>query len=176
MKRFPSFPIVMVLPVATALTVWAVWFAAVPEARAQQAGGASVISARASNDQGYMSKFTWQPGGTREEEMWQVLLLFGATDQEPASWDGSLRVTAGEALGVFGYRFEPPDRVLPEGCWRIRTQDVRILTASPLAGHGTPSTENAILPKGLLIRGRGSSATKVAVETVRASSAFLPWQ
>ena len=174
MKRISRVPPVRVWPLAAALAAGAVWLAVVPEAPGQQAGGASVISARATYDQNYMSNFTWQPGGTREDEMWQVLLLFGTTDQEATSWDGSLRVTAGETLGMSGYRFEPPDRILPEGGWRIKTQDVRVLTASPLAGHGTPSAENAILPKGLLIRGKGSSATKVAVETGRGKFSFSP--
>jgi hypothetical protein len=68
-----------------------------------------------------------QPGGTPEEKLWQVLILFGAGDSQPAAWNGHLTVEAGEVHAIEGYRFELPDRLLPQGGWEARTQLSKIL-------------------------------------------------
>ncbi len=134
---------------------------------AQQAGGADEIKARAKQDAAFAAAYRSEPGGAPEEELWQVLILMGVGDKQPVSWNGDLRVTDGEIFAVEGYRFELPDRVLPQGGWQMRTETVRILHGSTLAGHGPAPGETRILPKGLLVRGAGNSSTRLAVRTER---------
>src|SRR5262245_41027769 len=84
----------------------------------------------AAPDPGYSA----QPGGTPEENLWQVLILLGVGDREPADWSGRLSVEGGEIHAMDGYRFELPDRMLPQGGWQVRTQMTRILKGSPVEG------------------------------------------
>src|SRR6266566_6093697 len=78
--------------------------------------------------------YSSQPGGTPEENLWQVLILFGAGDSQPAAWNGRLSVAGGDIHKIEGYRFELPDRVLPQGGWEVKTQMTRILKGSPVEG------------------------------------------
>src|SRR5678815_5691199 len=76
--------------------------------------------------------YSSQPGGTSEEKLWQTLILFGVNDREPTAWNGSLSVEGGEIHNVEGYRFELPDRMLPQGGWEVKTQTTLILKSSPV--------------------------------------------
>ena len=60
----------------------------------QLAAPQSGATAAATSD--FMDSFTWHPGGTREADMWQVLMLFGVGDPAGESWDGSLSIRGGE--------------------------------------------------------------------------------
>src|SRR5437870_10313651 len=108
----------------------------------------------AASDPAYSS----EPGGTPEENLWQVLILFGAGDTEPAAWNGRLSVAGGDIHKIEGYRFELPDRVLPQGGWEVKTQMTRILKGSPVEGSGM-GDETRVIPKGLLVRGAGPAAS-----------------
>ncbi|MBI4875532.1 MAG: hypothetical protein HY822_12935, partial [Acidobacteria bacterium] len=129
---------------------------------------------RMTRDETYLANFTAEPGGTREENLWQVLVLFGAGDREPAAWDGRLAVTSGEVFEVSGYRFEPPDRVLPEGGWRARTKVERVKFGASPGWKNLPQMEPQLVPKGLLIRGAGSAATQLTLETPAGRCAVRP--
>ncbi len=59
-----------------------------------------------------LDHYTWHPGDTPEDELWQVLVLFGVGETTPALWNGTLTVERGKVLDLSGYRFEPPDRAL----------------------------------------------------------------
>ena len=107
----------------------------------------------AASDPAYAS----QPGGTPEEDLWQVLILFGAGDRDPFAWNGHLTAAGGDVHSIEGYRFELPDRVLPQGGWEAHTQMTRILKSSPVEGSGAGS-ETRVIPKGLLVRGTGKAA------------------
>src|SRR5215510_4365562 len=122
----------------------------------------------AASDPGYAS----QPGGTAEEKLWQVLILLGAGDGEGADWSGRLSVESGEIHAIDGYRFELPDRVLPEGGWRVATKATRILKSSPVEGNSR-ADETRVLPKGLLVRGSGPG-TRLTVSTARGSFSVSP--
>ena len=98
--------------------------------------------------------YSSQPGGTPEGKLWQALILFGAGDSEPAAWNGHLTADGGEIHAVEGYRFELPDRLLPQGGWEARTQMTRILKSSPVEGNSS-GDETRVIPKGLLVRGAG---------------------
>lgn len=122
----------------------------------------------------FLDNFTWHPGGTREADMWQVLILFGVGDAAGESWDGSLSVQGGEILSMEPHRQEPPDRILPQGGWRLRTQDVRILLRSSVVSRPTPPRREESMPKGLWVRGSGNQATTVSVTTVQGDFRFQP--
>src|ERR1700722_13936581 len=77
----------------------------------------------AASDPAYAS----QPGGTPEENLWQILILLGAGDTQPTTWNGTLSIDGGDLHAVEGYRFELPDRVLPQGGWEAKTQSTKIL-------------------------------------------------
>ncbi len=102
------------------------------------------------------------PGGTPEESLWQVLILFGATG-EPGSWNGHLSAEKGDIQAIDGYRFEPPDRVLPQGGWEVTTRPTRVLKGSPVEGNSA-ADETRVIPKGLLVRGSGAARLSVATE------------
>jgi len=136
---------------------------------------AQFVDPRSARDKEYMAAYTTQPGGVPEENLWQVLILMGTGDKDAADWNGSLQLSGGEIHKLEGYRLEPPDRLLPEGGWQIKTRVERILTGSPLSGHGTGATESLLLPKGLLLRGAGNSSS-VAVTTDQGDFTFAPAQ
>ena len=46
----------------------------------------------AASDPAYAS----QPGGTSEENLWQVLILLGANDTQPTAWNGNLSIDGGD--------------------------------------------------------------------------------
>src|SRR5437667_4816751 len=115
--------------------------------------------------------YSSQPGGTPEENLWQALILFGAGDSEPAAWNGHLTADAGEIHAVEGYRFELPDRLLPQGGWEARTQMTRILKSSPVEGNSS-GDETRVIPKGLLVRGAGPA--RISVSTARGSFSVSP--
>lgn len=62
--------------------------------------------------------------------MWQVLILFGIGDPARTEWDGNLSTRGGEILSMEAHRQEPPERILPQGGWKLRTHRIRVLLGS----------------------------------------------
>ena len=50
---------------------------------AQQAGGVDEIKARSAKDAAFLATYANEPGGTREENLWEVLVLMGVGDPSP---------------------------------------------------------------------------------------------
>lgn len=123
-----------------------------------------------------LDHYKWHPGGTPEAELWQLVVLFGVGERRPAAWDGSLSVAAGEVQHLEGYRFEPPDRALGLDRWRVHTRVEAVYPQSGLAGHGRSATRDEVLPKGLLLRGRGSTATRLTIETAHGRFVVAPME
>ncbi len=137
----------------------------------QSAGGAEALAAGAKRDIAYTKSRTTEPGGTPESKLWQALVLFGAGDRQPSRWKGRVRVAAGDLHALDGYRFElPDDRILPQGGWRLAPKVENVLFHKQIFGVMKP----LLLPKGLLLRGAGSPATRVTVETNHGRFAFEP--
>ena len=132
-------------------------------------GGAT---AAATSD--FLDSFTWHPGGTREANMWQVLILFGVGDPAGESWDGSLSIRGGEIIAIDPHRQEPPDRILPQGGWKLTTQAVRVMLTSTVVHNPAPSFREDVLAKGMWVRGSGSSATEVSITTAQGDFKFKP--
>ncbi|HZT28942.1 MAG TPA: hypothetical protein VFA33_03595 [Bryobacteraceae bacterium] len=139
---------------------------------AQQPGGIAEINARTAQDRAYQSAYASEPGGTPEANLWEVLVLMGVGDAQPADWDGSVRIAGGTIFSITGYRFELPDRVLPQGGWEMHTKVERILQGSPMEGSG--GTRSQVLPKGLLIRGAGNESTNLSLETSHGACSVRP--
>ncbi len=139
-----------------------------------QAAPAPPSGAAAAASSDFLDHFTWHPGGTREADMWQVLVLFGVGDTAGETWDGNLSVRGGEILAMDAHRQEPPDRILPQGGWRLRTQVVRIMLRSTVVPMPTPGYREEVLAKGMWIRGSGNAATTVSVTTAQGDFSFKP--
>src|ERR1700732_4415347 len=140
----------------------------------QIAGGIDAIRARARADEAMRQAYASQPGGAAEENLFTVLVLMGTGDSQPSEWNGTVSIGSGDIDSVDGYRFELPDRVLPQGGWRMKTNLDKILASSPIEGSGVSNT--VIMPKGLLIAGRGSDATVLTIDTNNGRCAVPPMQ
>jgi hypothetical protein len=139
---------------------------------AQQPGGVDELRARAAQDLANQTAYASEPGGTPEDRLWEVLILMGAGDAAPADWSGSIAINGGEIFEIHGYRTELPDRILPQGGWRIETKVEKVLESSPIEGGG--QAESVVLPKGALVRGSGSEGTRVDVHTAQGDCTFYP--
>lgn len=139
---------------------------------AQQAGGVDEINARSAQDIAYQKAWASLPGGTPEGNLWEVLVLFGPGDKQPAAWDGTAGIANGQIFDLKGYRFELPDRVLPQGGWLVSTKIEKVLESSPIEGGGKPTME--LLPKGVLIRGSGTDSTRLSIKTSQGACEFAP--
>ena len=118
----------------------------------------------------------WAPGGAPEGDLWAVVVLFGVGQSGEAAWDGSLRVDGGELFDLSGYRFEPPDRVLPAGGWRVTVRPETMETGVISNFEGGSAVEQVVMPKGLLLRGRGAAGTRLSFETARGPFEVRPMQ
>ncbi len=139
---------------------------------AQQPAPNSGATAAATGD--FLDNFTWHPGGTREADMWQVLVLMGIGDGPNQSWNGTLAIQGGEILSMDLYRDEPPDRILPQGGWLLQTQTVNVYDNSTMVRRPIAGSHEETLPKGLWVRGSGTTATEVTIKTDQGDIDFNP--
>ncbi|HEY3839002.1 MAG TPA: hypothetical protein VGL72_20655 [Bryobacteraceae bacterium] len=140
----------------------------------QITGGLDALRARARADEAMRKAYASQPGGASEENLFAVLILMGVGDREPSEWNGTVGITSGDIDAIDGYRFELPDRVLPQGGWRMKTNLDKILSSSPVEGSGVSGT--VVMPKGLLITGRGADGTNLAIESNNGRCDVAPMQ
>ena len=117
-----------------------------------------------------------EPGATPEEQLWEVLVLMGCRDQQPSRWDGRVSVSSGDLHAIEGYRFAQPDRVTAEGGWRMSAESVRLMPNSSLAVDGRSSEKQHVVSKGVLLRGAGTSATRVSIALGTRHFEFAPMQ
>ncbi len=140
-----------------------------------QAPAEPVLTAPTSpQEQVRMTAQSAEPGGTPEQNLWQVLILMGVGENQPGNWDGQFHIEGGELHAVEGYRFAPPDRVLPDGGWRVRTEVVTIMPESKLAYGYAEKQQMRVLPKGVLMRGAGNESTRIAITVGGGAFSFLP--
>jgi len=133
------------------------------------------LSPEAKRDLAYTKSLTMLPGGTPEDQLWQVLVLFGAGDSQPAEWKGQISVAAGDLHAIEGYRFElPADRVLPQGGFQLHTRIETVVYASSVSGPAFGRQEKMLLPKGLWIRGAGTTGTSLQIQTGAGSFSLQP--
>jgi len=118
------------------------------------------LSASAQQRRDYMADYDRHPGGTPEEELWQVLVLRHAEGE----WNSKVSVSAGEVFSVEGYRFEPPDRIEPEGGWSLTVRVEQMETGEIVNAAGGSAVRPTLMPKGVLVQGRGSTATVLRVD------------
>jgi hypothetical protein len=118
----------------------------------------------------------WFPGGTPEDRLWAVVVLFGTGQRGEAGWDGRLSVREGEVFDISGYRFEAPDRILPEGGWRVTVRPETMETGVLNNFEGGSAAVSVVMPKGLLLKGAGSAATRLSIETPRGFFEIRPME
>ena len=70
----------------------------------------------------------------------------------------------GDIFQVEGYRFEPPDKVLPQGGWRLTVRPERMETGEIINAAGGSAMETIVMPKGLLVQGRGGPGVELTVD------------
>jgi hypothetical protein len=115
-----------------------------------------------------------EPGATPEEKLWEVLVLMGCGEQQPSNWDGRAAVASGELLAIEGYRFVLPDRLTPEGGWRMSTQALLVMPESSLAAKR--NDQRRMVPKGVFLRGAGDSGTRVSLDIGGRRFSFSPME
>ena len=125
-------------------------------------------------EQARMAAQSAEPGGTLERNLWEVLILAGVGEKQPGTWDGSISISSGEIHQIEGYRFVPPDRILPQGGWRMATQAVTITPVASLARDAAERQTQAVVPKGVLVRGGGTDATTATITLRGQTIAFQP--
>lgn len=108
----------------------------------------------------YMAHYDRAPGGTPEEELWQVLIL----QQAEGAWQSNVSATGGEVHAVEGYRFEPPDRIEPEGGWSLTVRVEQMETGEIINAGGGSAAVPTLMPKGVTVQGRGSTATVLQID------------
>ena len=80
----------------------------------QLTGGIDAIRARARADEAMRQAYASQPGGTSEENLFEVLVLMGVGDPQPAEWNGTVNILSGDIDSLDGYRFQLPVGGVPE--------------------------------------------------------------
>lgn len=118
------------------------------------------LSAQAQQRRDYMADYDRQPGGTPEEKLWQVLVL----QHSEGNWTSNVSASGGEVFGVEGYRFEPPDRIEPEGGWSLTVRVEQMETGEIMNAAGGSGALPTLMPKGVLLQGRGSTATVLRID------------
>ena len=99
----------------------------------------------------------------------------GVGDRAPGQWDGAVRVEDGELLEIEGYRFELPDRMLPQGGWRMSTRVERIIREEGLSAILVEQNAKKILgvtDRAAIIE-RGSIVHQAASSTLATDAAVL---
>ena len=95
-----------------------------------------------------------------------VRILFGLTDTEPASWDGTVAVDSGAVKAIQGWRFGPEDSTDYTHSWKASTRD---------QGNGPDS----VLENGILITAETSPDARWSLHTPKGDFSFtlhdVPW-
>jgi hypothetical protein len=95
-----------------------------------------------------------------------VRVLFGLTDTEPASWDGTITLDSGSVKAIQGWRFGPEDSTDYARSWKAATR---------AQGNGPDS----ILENGVLITADAPPGARWSLHTPKGDFSFtlhdLPW-
>ena len=96
----------------------------------------------------------------------QFRIAVGVKDTQPKDWQGQIKVSGGEIAGVSGWRFSQQDQASNDGSFEFRTKvgplENQLLTEHPYGqtDWGDPHGRR-LIPEGLIVRLRGSSAARV---------------
>src|SRR5581483_2705986 len=100
-------------------------------------------------------------------ETFSFRIAFGAHDQEPAKWDGSVSASAGRIAKVDGWRFAGGDRIQDQS-WQSKTEAAKPPTR-PVFGP--------IMEKGVIVTADGArSDTRFDVDTANGKFSFTAGQ
>jgi hypothetical protein len=103
-------------------------------------------------------------------------LMFGMNDSQPATWDGSLRLSEGEVAGIEGWQFTATDAVEDKSAWKLATRfsPPGYRESLQQLAHGP------MYPNGFLVSLTGvTGATEARVHTAQGDFTFrlhdAPW-
>ena len=94
-------------------------------------------------------------------------ILFGLADQEPTSWDGSVKVSGGTVYSITGWRFFDTDVTDYQSSWKLSTRHSR-----PLQAPNGPIIENGII----VTAGIVDENSRFDVQTLNGSFSFTAKQ
>src|SRR5579863_10314461 len=108
------------------------------------------------------------PAPVRRPERMSFRLMFGVHDTEPAAWDGSIRLSDGEAAGIEGWLFSGTDTA-GKSDWKVSTR-----FAPPGYREGLANLAHGpMYPNGIVISLAGASAsTQANVHTAQGDFSF----
>ncbi len=99
-------------------------------------------------------------------------ILFGLTDQAPAAWDGSVRVSGGEATALRSWRPREADRIEGSISWKIATSQgikFRYRNWEPEPASPVPDYINIV---GLLLTVAADDDARIDIETAQGNFSF----
>lgn len=114
----------------------------------------------------------------------QFRIVLGLKDTQPRRWQGQVRVTGGEILGLAGWRFSGQDSANPDGSFNFLTKMQPVEDQlRPGSYFGATSMEGqqpqSQVAEGLLLKIRGSGSARVTLtagsETLEFNTADIAW-
>ena len=111
-------------------------------------------------------------------------ITLGATDSEPARWDGSIDVSGGKLMSLSGWRFYKDDAIGADGkSWKCATR--RRATHEPKnwwvgakhippADLAAPAPQGAMIPNGVIAVCDARPTTEIRVSTASGNFSFSP--
>ena len=99
-------------------------------------------------------------------------IRFGLTDEEPRPWDGSLKVSGGEAVGLRSWRPRAADKIDGLNSWKLATsQGIKFRYRNWEPEPSTPVPEYVYHP-GLIVSLQAKRNAKVSIDTVNGNFSF----
>lgn len=100
---------------------------------------------------------------------------FGVADTEPRSWDGTLAASGGEVTALRNWRPRPGDAIAGTASWKLATRQglnfVKRAWEVPFAEPQRPY----LLTTGLIVDVKGSTGTRVKIDTPQGSFDVSPF-
>ncbi len=124
----------------------------------------------------------WKPDSVQSQAgsssgQMQFRLIVGLSDRQPKQWKGSLSVTGGQIESVYGWRFTAQDKVSAGGEFEFQTRignlENQLRGGNPYGqtGWNDPNIQR-LVPSGLIVKVRGSGATRVRFDSPAGSFEF----
>ncbi|MGH9665129.1 MAG: hypothetical protein ACRD9L_11955, partial [Bryobacteraceae bacterium] len=107
----------------------------------------------------------------------QFRIAVGLKDTQPKDWQGKIGVSGGEIAGLRGWRFSRKDQASNDGSFEFQTKVGPLenqLRTEHLYGQTGWQDPNGrrLIPEGLVVRLRGSSAARITFESAPGTFSF----
>ncbi|MCB1209467.1 MAG: DUF3604 domain-containing protein [Verrucomicrobiales bacterium] len=104
-----------------------------------------------------------------------LLILLGAGDSEPTSWDGSLTLSGGKVVELNGWRFMATDKILKGNAWKCSTRNEAIKgrTNNPKKMGKANRLRGPMSDNGIMARLQDvDETTEVSIKTTQGDFSF----